>query len=84
MKKVVKNKEKLFLDLVRELNRIPADKWHAIADDAQICIATLHNWCHGNTYNPHLNTVLRVAKALGYEIHLTKPAKKQSHIKEAA
>lgn len=73
--KTAKTKEQLFVDLITILNKLPASKWPEIADEAGICLATLYNWCHGTTFNPRLNTVIKVAKALGYEIQLVRTAK---------
>lgn len=75
MKKVAKTKEKLFLELIAGLQKLPASRWPQVAEDAGVCLATLYNWCYGSTFNPRLNTVIAVATALGYEVQLIKPAK---------
>lgn len=67
-----KDKDRLFIELIKLLEKQPASKWPQIAEEAEVCLATLYNWCYGTTFNPHLNTVMRVARAMGYEVRFEK------------
>lgn len=43
-----------------------------VADDANVSVSTLYHWVDGKTQNPHINTLAKVAYALGYKFKLVK------------
>jgi len=43
-----------------------------LANEANVCKATLYNWCEGKTKHPRFTTLVRVAKAVGYKLVLVK------------
>lgn len=63
-------RQQIFLDLVAELLKMSRKQQVAIAEEADVCWQTIYTWCWGETINPHFNTVVRVAEAMGYEIKL--------------
>jgi hypothetical protein len=48
----------------RQDGRFP--NWGNIADDANLCTATVSNFAHGVTRRPHAHTVVSIAIALGW------------------
>jgi DNA-binding phage protein len=46
----------------------------SLAREAEVSHQTLWNWLYGTTYNPHINTMIKVANAVGYDIALRKRA----------
>ena len=77
----VKERQPLFIQLVSRLQKMSAIQFKIIADDAEITVQTLNNWAWGETFNPHLNTVIRVSKAMGYEITLQKKEVKRKPLR---
>lgn len=65
-------RHEIFLKLIALLAKNNSDQLKAIAEEAGISSMTLYNWIFGDTMNPHLNTIMRVAEAMGYEITLQK------------
>ena len=59
----------IFLDLITVLG---THDLRDVAESANVSKQTLTNWVSGPTYNPHLNTILKVANALGLELVLRK------------
>lgn len=51
-----------------------------LAAASGVCRATLYNWCDGRTKLPRLDTLVKVAKVVGYKIILVK-ADKKSHLR---
>lgn len=68
-------REELFSKLIGALLKVPAARLIDIAEEAEINKQTLNNWLYGSTMNPHLNTIMRVSRAMGYEVTLAKPKK---------
>lgn len=65
---------KMFKDLI---NHIP-QHWEGqviLAHDAGVCPATLWSWVSGRTISPRINTMVKVATAIGYDIALVRPTK---------
>lgn len=60
---------RVFLDLISILYYHDLKE---IAKEAEVSNQTLHNWLYGATMNPHINTLIKVANVLGYEIALRK------------
>ena len=60
---------RVFLDLITLLS---TEDLKTVANEAEVTYQTLHNWLYGATLNPHINTLFKVANALGYEIALRK------------
>lgn len=61
--------------LVNELvDCICADSrtYHDLAAVSEVSPTTLHNWVVGKTMYPRIDTLLKVANALGYTITLTR------------
>lgn len=81
MKTIEKTRADLFIELVGFLQRKSNEQLKQIAEEAGVVAQTLHNWAYGETFNPHLNTIIKVSKAMGYEIRLSK---KKTSLKRAA
>lgn len=64
--------------MVKVFNDIKSVLWYSdvdnIASKANVHRNTLWNWLYGNTKNPHIKTLIKVAKVLGYDIALRKCA----------
>lgn len=43
----------------------------SVASAAEVCPATIYNWMDGTTVTPRLDTIVKVAQAIGYELTLT-------------
>lgn len=67
-------REKLFLDIIGILMRYNDEEKKVVAERAEVSWVTLYNWCAGKTQNPHINTLGRVARALGFEIEIRRTA----------
>lgn len=74
-------RENLFEELISHLMKLPDRQLKAVAEEAEITYQTLNNWCWGSTMNPHLNTIMKVSRALGYEVQLRKPKR---HLKKVS
>ena len=64
----------LFLTLIEYI----PDDWYGmrcLAAEADITAQTLWNWKYGETFNPHLNTIVKVATALHLDIVLQQKTK---------
>ena len=81
MPKIIQ-KEDIFIQLIKDLEKMNNVQLRNVAEAAEITVQTLFNWCWGTTLNPHLGTVMRVSRALGYEVHLIKSAK--SHLRKVS
>jgi len=77
-------KKHLILNSVKAFDQLKELVWEYnigyLAGAADVCQATLYNWCDGTTQHPRLTTVVKVAKAMGYEVTFVKVNKK-SHLK---
>jgi DNA-binding phage protein len=61
--------------LLKELIRFIPTDWQGrieLAKDAGICPQTLWSWAEGVTLSPRINTMVKVATALGYELTMAK------------
>lgn len=71
-----KKAEKFQAKMLKELiKHIPSD-WtgmRELAHDAGVSAFTLYSWVEGITVSPRLNTMIKVATAVGYSIELVKP-----------
>lgn len=71
----------LFLELIEILT--PLDL-AAVANEAGVCYGTLWQWLYGSTTKPRLDTLVKVAGAVGYDLVLVRSApktKRRSHLK---
>lgn len=72
-------KKHLLLNSVKAFDRLKEMVWEYnieyLANAANVCQATLYNWCDGTTQHPRLTTVVKVAKAMGYEVTFTRISK---------
>lgn len=66
------NRDALFTELVGILVNYD---FKSVSEAADVGVTTLWNWCYGATIAPRLNTLVKVAKVLGYELALV-PAEK--------
>lgn len=71
---LINEKDQLFLEL---LELIPAQTGAILhlAQLAGVSYQTVHNWKYGVTMAPRIDTLTKVAQALGYEITLKKSAR---------
>lgn len=67
-----KQREKLFLDIIMHLLRYNDAERRYIAIQAGVSISCIYSWTHGKTMTPRIDTLSKVARALGYEIVLTR------------
>ena len=70
---------KIFQQLKHELY-----KWdvQSVAEDAGIAPATIYFWMNGTTNYPRLDTISRVADAIGFEIRMTRvKGAKKNHLR---
>lgn len=81
MKAIERNRCDLFLELVSKLQRKSNEQLKQIAEEAGVVCQTLHNWAYGETFNPHLNTIIKVSTAMGYQVSLVR---KKTKLKQAA
>jgi DNA-binding phage protein len=73
LKQITINRSEIFSDLISILDAEGVDL-NRLAEDASVSLQTLRNWLWGTTFNPHINTMLKVADALGYDIALRRRA----------
>ena len=64
----------LFLDLLRHLDNFDLKQ---VAKDADVHPSTLRKWVFGDTMNPRLNTILKVAEATGLQVVLKRASRKR-------
>lgn len=65
----MKNREKIFLDILGQLWDRKGE-FKDIAEKAGVHISTLYNWAELKTFAPRIDTLCKVAGALGFEIVL--------------
>ena len=71
---------KMFKDLISHLPR-HWDGQCALAHDADVSPQTIWMWVEGRTVSPRINTMVKVAAALGYDIALVKSYRKLRLVK---
>ena len=72
--KIEVQQSRMLKELVRHIPRT----WEGMQDlahQANVSPVTLWYWVEGRTISPRINTMIKVATALGYDIGLTKPAR---------
>ena len=47
-----------------------------VAEHADVAPCTLYNWLSGKTQKPRLDTVIRTAKVIGFDVRLIRAASK--------
>lgn len=60
---------KLFEDLKGELRNWNVD---SVAKEAEVAPSTIYFWLDGRTKKPRLDTIVKVSKAIGFELRLVK------------
>jgi DNA-binding phage protein len=77
--------EKAQMEIFEEVKSYLIDyNIQSVAEIAEVCPATLYFWMDGTTQSPKLETVTKVAWALGYELRLGKitgKKGKKSHLR---
>lgn len=68
-------REEVFMEIISNLLRYNDAERKHIAEEAEVHWTTLYNWTHGATINPHISTLARVARVLGYNIVLKRAAR---------
>lgn len=61
----MEERDKLFIQIIHMLH---SQHIETVAENADVSIGTLYKWMHGETLNPHSDTLFKVAKALGFHI----------------
>jgi predicted transcriptional regulator len=74
-KSAMKEEYKVFADLRKELKNYEGHQLVDLADKAEVSYSTLYFWLDGKTQRPRLDTLSKVAKAMGYGIELVKSKK---------
>lgn len=64
------DREKVFLQIIDELNQLGDHEMRALADAAGCHWGTLYSWRGGHTMAPRIDKIFPVARELGYEIKL--------------
>jgi transcriptional regulator with XRE-family HTH domain len=78
-KRIKAKAEKVQAKMLKELIRHIPHHWDgqcALANEAGVSPQTLWSWVEGRTISPRINTMVKVATALGYSIELVKPQTK--------
>lgn len=75
------NRDQLFLDIIAEASHTDHTE---LAELAGVSKQTLHNWCFGKTMKPRIDTLTKVARALGYEIVLRKVRAGKANLRRVA
>lgn len=70
----------IFVQLIDHLSGMSNEQRKTVAEEANVSPQTLWNWCWGTTYNPHLNTVVRVSNSLGYTLTLSREKTKLKRV----
>lgn len=65
----------VFLQIIAELWRLDDSQIRKLADDAGVHYMTLYSWRYARTTHPRINTLVKVAAQLGYELTLKKVRK---------
>lgn len=65
-----REREALFMDVIGHLNRYNDMEKKNIAEEAEVHWTTIYNWCAFKTVAPRIDTLARVARAMGYDIVL--------------
>lgn len=65
-----KGREKIFNEIIDHLLRYNWEELQWIAEESEVCTATLYNWYAGYTISPQIRTLASVARTLGYDIIL--------------
>ena len=66
------SRDAIFLHIIAELERYTDYGKQDIAEKAQVHWTTLYAWLSGRTRKPRIDTLCRVALALGYDIVLAR------------
>ncbi len=66
-----RSRDLIFCRIVTEMPT-DVDKLKMLAIDACVHVNTLYNWAWGETMNPHIETLVKVANAMGFDIILAK------------
>jgi transcriptional regulator with XRE-family HTH domain len=64
-------RDRLFNEVVKHIPERFVDM-QELAERADVGASTLWNWVYGETMSPQLNTLVKVARALGYTLELKK------------
>lgn len=73
--------QELFFDIIMDLAALTDEQRGDVAEASGVGKSTLYFWTHGETFDPRVNNVIKVAWALGYEITMKPRADGQSAIK---
>lgn len=71
-------RQKVFLDLIADLRGY---ELKSVAQNAEVNLSTIYFWLDGTTRTPRLDTFIRVAEAIGYNVNLI--VTKTKHLKVA-
>lgn len=56
---------------------VEVDNHSDLAQEADISPSTIHNWVHGKTLHPRIDTLTKVATAMGYSFAIHRPTPKR-------
>lgn len=70
----------IFLEIIGELFKYDNAGLEQLAESASIHWVTLYNWKSGKTSLPRLDTITRVAVAMGYELRLVRVRKQRAQL----
>ena len=64
------DRESIFVEIIYDLLLLSDNEKRAVALDADVHWTTLYSWVSFRTRTPRIDTICRVAKALGYDVIL--------------
>lgn len=68
----IDNRDQIFVDLLDYVQDLTNAERVELAEQAGVHQMTLYFWCSGKTVAPRINTLCRVAYALGLELTLVR------------
>lgn len=74
-------REQLFLDIIYQLIDLSDKQRKDIAHEANVHWTTLYSWIAVRTFTPRIDTLSRVARALGYDIVLKRIGTKRAPVR---
>lgn len=75
---VTQEREEIFTVVIDNLVWLNCAELKEVANEASVSVSTLHYWVYGYTIAPRISTLAKVARALGYELRLSRPRRSKA------